>query len=424
MITRIELRNYRIFKYISQPFESFQVLVGANATGKTTFLDAISFVSDIVSKGIDSAVNERSTNFNDLTWCGLGGDIEIALEFALPSQIIEHLGENSNCNTIRYELKIGIHDKNQDIAILGERALLLDRTSIQDRFSEITLFPHFEKNEELVYNKAFSSENAFHLKIVLNKKVDGNDTFLPETEKNNNELLLTFKLGYRKSALANLPADEEKFPASVWLKEYLNTGVQVFMLNSLKIREASKPGQGKQFKPDGSNLPWVIDDFKKQYPNKFERWIKHIRTALPDVADIKIVELPDNKFKYLKIIYDSGFEAPSWVVSDGTLQLLALTIIAYLPDFKGIYLIEEPENGIHPKAIETVFQSLSSVYDAQILVASHSSILLGVTELSSVLCFGKTTDGIASIVKGNEHPMLKQWKGETNLSILFAGGIL
>ena len=87
-------------------------------------------------------------------------------------------------------------------------------------------------------------------------------------------------------------------------------------------------------------------------------------------------------------------------------------------------MIEEPENGIHPKAIECVFQSLSSVYSAQILLASHSPIILGIVKPSQLLCFGKTDEGITDVVLGTEHPKLKDWKGTPNLSSLFAGGIL
>ena len=101
-----------------------------------------------------------------------------------------------------------------------------------------------------------------------------------------------------------------------------------------------------------------------------------------------------------------------------------MTLPAYLPDFQGIYLIEEPENGIHPKAVETVFQSLSSVYDAQILLASHSPVILSIAEPEQVLCFAKTEAGATDIVLGSEHPQLRDWKGETNLGTLFAAGVL
>jgi predicted ATPase len=101
-----------------------------------------------------------------------------------------------------------------------------------------------------------------------------------------------------------------------------------------------------------------------------------------------------------------------------------LTLPAYLPDMQGIYLIEEPENGIHPRAVETMYQSLSSVYDAQILMATHSPVILSVADASQVLCFSKTAGGATDVVQGNHHPALRDWKGEENLGVLFAGGVL
>jgi predicted ATPase len=191
----------------------------------------------------------------------------------------------------------------------------------------------------------------------------------------------------------------------------------------LRIREASPPGQTKKFKTDGSNLPWVINDLKKNI-SQFKKWIAHIQTALPDIIDIETIEREDDKHRYLRIIYEGNINVPSWLVSDGTLRLLALTLPAYLPDFTGVYLIEEPENGIHPKAVETVFQSLSSVYYAQIMLASHSPVVLSLVDPPSVLCFAKTSEGITDIVKGSHHPALKNWKGEINLSSLYVSGIL
>ena len=87
-------------------------------------------------------------------------------------------------------------------------------------------------------------------------------------------------------------------------------------------------------------------------------------------------------------------------------------------------MIEEPENGIHPRAVETMFQSLSSVYDAQILMATHSPVILSKAEARQVLCFAKTPEGATDIVRGDLHPLLQDWKGETNLGVLFAAGVL
>ena len=36
------------------------------------------------------------------------------------------------------------------------------------------------------------------------------------------------------------------------------------------------------------------------------------------------------------------------MASDGTLRMLALTLLAYIPAREAVYLVEEPENGYIP----------------------------------------------------------------------------
>lgn len=167
----------------------------------------------------------------------------------------------------------------------------------------------------------------------------------------------------------------------------------------------------------------MIEELRED-PRRFEAWIQHLRTALPDIRDIDTVERPDDRHRYLRIHYEGDMTVPSWLVSDGTLRLLALTLTAYLPSFSGVYLIEEPENGIHPKAIEPVFQSLSSVYRAQILMATHSPVILSLVRPAEVLCFAKTSSGVVDIVRGDQHPNLSNWQGDIDLSLLYASGVL
>ena len=237
----------------------------------------------------------------------------------------------------------------------------------------------------------------------------------------------SFRQSAKKSALGNLPADQTSFPVSTWLKTCLTDGIQQFVLNSRLIRKASPPGQGKNFKADGSNLPWVIQHLEDTDPNRMQNWIRHLRTALPDLIGIRTIERDDDKHRYMMLKYESGIEIPSWLASDGTLRLMALTLPAYLPEFQGVYLIEEPENGIHPRAAEAVFQSLSSVYSAQVLLATHSPVFLSLIkpkDSGKVLCFAKVMDGSTDIVSGDRHPHLQAWQGEPNFSLLFAGGVL
>lgn len=420
MITLIEAKNFRCLRYISQSLGPFHILVGANATGKTTFLDVIAFLGSLVSKGLDATINERTANFNDLTWGRKGNGFELAIEAAIPEDR-RALLQDKEFKIIRYEVSFILDQDSKELTIANENVILKKKTEINNK--DNNLFPDFNPTPPTSIISTIT--NLFDSKFIITKNSEGIDNFYPEVHSESGKgWAPSFKLGPRKSALGNLPEDESKFPVSTWLKKFLNEGIQPFMLNSLLIRKSSPPGQGKRFKPDGSNLPWVIHNLKQLYQANFENWIEHLKTALPDIEDIKTIEREDDKHRYLVICYKGGLEVPSWMASDGTLRLLALTLPAYIPDLTGVFLIEEPENGIHPRAVETVFQSLSSVYNAQVLLATHSPVILSQVEPDKVLCFAKTPNGETDIVQGDKHPNLRDWKGECNLSVLFASGVL
>lgn len=75
--------------------------------------------------------------------------------------------------------------------------------------------------------------------------------------------------------------------------------------------------------------------------------------------------------------------------------------------------------------LETVLQSLSSMYRCQVLVATHSPVALNLLEPSDLLCFAKDAAGATDTISGDRHPALRDWKkGEPDLGILFASGIL
>lgn len=418
MITLVEALRFRCLRYVSQPLGPFHVLVGPNASGKTTALDVVAFLGHLVADGIDAAVKARTDSFEDLLWGRAGESFELAVELRIPDHIQELIGKKE-IDTIRYEVSLGLDKESNEVGLRAEKVLLKQcelRTPAQPDF-----FPYFKQPPDTILSRKTSPGTW----TIINKVPDGNDNFYSETyHERGKGWVPTFKLGPRRSALGNLPEDESKFPVSTWLKGFLAHGVQQLILNSLLIRKASPPGKSRAFQPDGSNLPWVVQDLEKRSPDKVEDWIGHLRTALPDLVGIRTVERPDDRHRYLMLEYQGGLEVPSWMASDGTLRLLALTLPAYLPELTGIYLIEEPENGIHPRAVETMYQSLSSVYGAQILLATHSPVILSLVEPEELLCFAKDENGATDIVLGSNHPALREWQRDTNLSTLFAAGVL
>ncbi|MDR1305312.1 MAG: ATP-binding protein [Verrucomicrobiales bacterium] len=419
MFTRIQANAYKCLLSVDQQLDSFNALVGPNASGKTTFLDCIGFLSDLMqTRGeIAEAIRLRSADFKNLLWHGQARRFQLSVEATIPDKIREKILHEAlrRDAKVRYEIEIGL-DQDGHPGINSETLWITAPEEPRSQSPE--LFPYLQEATDSILWKRSRLARI----VSLKKAAKGNDNYYPEGKKTYKPV---FKLGRQKSTLANLPVDEESFPVASWFLDYLKSGVQSLVLNSQKIRLPSPPSFSKQFAADGSNLPWVIRELKEHQPTQFSRWLRHIQTALPDVSDISTSVREEDRHCCLRIHYTNGAVVPSWLVSDGTLRLLALTIPAYLPDFTGTFLIEEPENGIHPNAVETVLQSLQSMYSGQVLLATHSPIVLNMIELRKILCFAKDSNGATAIVSGDRHPALRKWKkGNPDLGALFASGIL
>ena len=424
IINRIQVLNYGCLRYVDVPMDRFHVLIGPNASGKSTLMDAIKFVSDVVRDGVEAAWMKRTSNFSDLVWSRPTEPeeqrFEIALEFSLPDDLQELLPPDRGFTIFRYEMAVGIDSETERVSLLEERGDLHPDTRYHSR--QLSFFPSPINPPPTIMTRRV----AHGRRNVFRRHESTLSRFSVETVEKTGSINWSpgFNLSSDRSMMTFLPDRGNEFPSSTRAMTHLRDKVFTIALNSALLREASPPGLGLELRPDGSNVPWVADTLRQDAPQRWEWWMGHIQCALDGFHSLKVIEREDNRHKFLMLKYGNGLEVPSWKASDGTLRLLALTMLAYLPDANGLYLIEEPENGIHPGVLEDMYNSLSCVYDAQVLLASHSPLFVTVADVDNLLCFGKTSEGVIDVVSGTSHPRLRDWQHEVDLGTFFASGIL
>jgi hypothetical protein len=376
MISRIEALNYRCLRYVAQDLDTFHVLVGPNASGKSTFLDVFALMSDLITLGPDGAVAKRVPDFRDLVWMRDRGHFEVAVEVRIPEDRREKF-KNGGYGRARYELSLGIRNDDEQPTIVAETFWLIPSESKTAGIPKTRkLFPELASPPETILRRGRKGPDGW--KKIVNKVADsGNDYFSSETSNWNN----LFRLGPQKSALANLPEDATKFPVATWFKELLMIGIDRVALNSERMRQPSPPRAPKVFLPDGSTLPWVVDRLASRHPERFRDWINHVRTGLPELKTIESIERPEDRHRYLVLELQNGLKVPSWAASDGTLRLLALTLLAYLSDTSRVFLVEEP--GV---------QSIQSRAAAVVPITDQPRLIVATSATGFTLDFCRTRD--------------------------------
>lgn len=422
IVNRVEAFGFRSLRYVSQWLGPFHVLVGPNASGKSAFLDVLAFLADLQRMDLDHAIMGysplripvRATDPRHLTWMGRGESFELAVEISFPIDIRFRL-QDPTATQCRYEIAV---EASEPYGITRENLWLKPRGGEVER--PRSKFPNPHAPPTGIVLDPERRAPAGWRRVIYRHHRSELVSYRSETSSRSFGL----RISRGKSVLGGLPAEKALFPVSRRFHRMLTGGIQRIALSIESMRRASAPTRSSRFRPDGANLPHVVDSFMNDYPTRYEDWLMHVQEALPDIARLSIRTQPWDSHRYLVVHYRNGLEAPSWVVSEGTIRFLALTLLAYLPGIAGPYLIEEPENGIHSRNVEAVVQSLSSIYDSQVLLATHSPDVARLVTVDQLLCFSRDENGGTDVVAGSAHPRLRGWTGTMDLGLLLGSGVL
>jgi len=152
---------------------------------------------------------------------------------------------------------------------------------------------------------------------------------------------------------------------------------------------------------DGSNVSALIDFFMRKDRKRFSIFLDSIRSLLPWVEDIAISTPGDNQ-RRLDLIIEDGLTLPADNASVGVRMLIFFVALAFHPNPPKLVMVEEPENGIHPRRLGEVYNLLKALSKgkygdtkAQVLISTHSPYLLDFANIKEdkILVFRRDVDG-------------------------------
>lgn len=417
MITRIQAARYRCFEHLDVALSAVTVLVGRNGAGKSTLLDIPVLIGELLSAARTNDAFFRPTPSHsrraradsalDLIFNRQGNYFSIAVELSLPDLIVQQV----NARHVRYELAFAV--EGTALSVSQETVLLFDER------------PRSEALPAQGFWGDTLSIDDHGVRAVLSRESTGYTTFRREAHLRGPKPKPTIISTQASSLGLNfVPSDLEAYPACNWLKSFMLQECALYQPDLAALRTAQPhPGADYKVASNASSLAWSVLELQNT-PARHADWVMHVQSALPHVAGVEARQREDDQMAYVRVRYDNNLVVPAHGLSDGTLSVLAHTILPFLPNVPRFLAVEEPENGIHPKAIETVLESLAALAPGQAIVSTHSPIAVAATKLDQLLCLRREENGNVAVTPGPQVPQLADWQGQPNLGRLFAMGVL
>jgi predicted ATPase len=142
----------------------------------------------------------------------------------------------------------------------------------------------------------------------------------------------------------------------------------------------------------GTRIAGLYDAIQNSNPAAFSRITDDVRRLFPTVKGLRLRN-SSSSTKALEVVLTSGVRVGAQLMSEGLLYYLAFAAIPYV-DRAAIWLIEEPENGLHPtriKEVMAIFREISR--STQVLMSTHSPLVVNELEPQEVSVVTRAAGG-------------------------------
>lgn len=179
---------------------------------------------------------------------------------------------------------------------------------------------------------------------------------------------------------------------------------------------------------DGGNLAAYLFWLSQEHPKTLSLIESTLRSVMP-IFDRFVFPSNDQPQRNTvgiwwsnRAVLDASFSVKDF--SDGSLRFLALATLFLQPHLPKVIIIDEPELGLHPRAISVLAGLIQSARDrgTQVIISTQSLALINLFEPSDVITVDMQ-DGV-SVFKRLSSDNLASWLEDYSLGELWEMGVL
>jgi predicted ATPase len=177
-------------------------------------------------------------------------------------------------------------------------------------------------------------------------------------------------------------------------------------------RSLPMAGPQKHLNMHGDNLGNVVQFMEREHKGRFQSILNHIASKIPGIHKIETKKTDDGRL--LLRFNDRGFEDPFFAqqMSDGTLKMFAYMLLLEDPDPAPFICIEEPENGLYHKLLETLAAEFRAHATGkknapQIFVTTHQPYFVDALSPEETWVLEKGMDGFSTIRQASADPTVR-----------------
>ena len=186
--------------------------------------------------------------------------------------------------------------------------------------------------------------------------------------------------------------NEDSEVLTQWVRRVLDSWRVYHFANVAPLRRMA-PSHENRFLllPDGDNLAGVLYRLPVAgFEDSYRQIVRAVQQVAPFFGNFEFPERQESEPQFIQLQWrhknsDQYFGASS--LSDGTLRFIALATLLLQPDNRqSVILIDEPELGLHPLAIELLAAMIKqAATHTQLIIATQSPLLLDYFDPKDVL---------------------------------------